>query len=510
MNEDNRTTNIVADITKVAAKEAIKKKQIPIIILCLSTLIPLVFILIITVLIFTNIIPFDGSANESSNNIATKECGFTISATSLTKEEYKNKLEEYAKNINSNFEVFFTNADEIYDYAKSKRVNPELVPVRAYVEGRGTTTGTNNYWGMGCTNTGGIAACYNYDSFEEGYTDFINNISRYSSLADMMSKYAYIGEYWYNPGNSSIGGCYYAEYIYTEDNMPTRVKNACSSGAPMCSIDNTKACIKTTEEDQTAYANWQVEKSMANARLIIFDLDFDDGICSYSSGTIQHLSTYNLWANGLNRLERTLTSNEISQLNEYINTEIDKAGYGTAEAVVAAGQSLIYWLEQIGYYLPYYLGGGRSCCGDNNDTFIGVNPNWGSDKFGYDYGYSYGKRRIYLGMDCSSFVSWAIRTACNKDFGAMGASSMRFGEKIDFINVQPGDLLVATDGGHVKLVVKNNGDGTVITAESAGGSTNALVFSKQSSACGSKKNDCYDAYSMNTYYKNNCNATRTN
>ena len=219
----------------------------------------------------------NGSNNNENITSAPREYGFTISRTSLSKEEYTNKLEEFSK-TNKKFEIFYTNASDIYDYAVSANVNPELVVVRAYVEGRGSTTGKYNYWGMGCTNTGGFNACFDYTSFEEGYTDYINNISKYSSLAEMMSKYSYIGYYWYNPGSSSIGGCYYAKYIYTEENMPERVKNACSSSAPSCSKDNTSNCTKTTDEDQTAYANWQVKQNMATARKKIFGLEYNEGI----------------------------------------------------------------------------------------------------------------------------------------------------------------------------------------------------------------------------------------
>ena len=66
---------------------------------------------------------------------------------------------------------------------------------------------------MGCTNTGGLAACITYSSLEAGIKGFGNNVSKYNNLAEMMSKYAYIGKYWYNPGSWSVGGCIYFPYI---------------------------------------------------------------------------------------------------------------------------------------------------------------------------------------------------------------------------------------------------------------------------------------------------------
>lgn len=479
------------EAAKIVAKKKIKAWLIGIIVSSFPVLLG-IFAVLIACLITLGI--FDGFDNNNSSYSGVKESGFTISATSLSKDEYKTKLEEFA-NQNSNFRIFADNAYDIYEYCLSKGVNPELVAVRAYVEGAGKTTGTYNYWGMGCTNGDGLKACFNYDSFEEGYTDYVNNISQYNSLADMMSKYAYIGKYWYNPGSSSDGGCYYAPYIYTEENMPIRVSNACSSSAPACTVGNKANCVETTDEDQTAYANWQVEKNMSGARLKIFGLEYNEGPTTYTPGDYKHLSSYTLKHEGLTVLNRTLTQLEINDLNNYINKEVDSAGYGNGGAVAAAGQSLIYWLEQKGYYLQYYWGGGHGGYGDNKSTFVGVNPNWGSSKFGADE-----KNRPYLGMDCSGFVSWAIRTACSPSYGTHSSSTMNHGPKISLSAAKPGDLMLKK--GHVRLVVKNNNDGSVIVAEEVGSPTNGLVFTKVRTGIG------YSFIDMEEYYKSICKTSR--
>ena len=483
------------EAAKMIAKKKIKAWLIG---LLLSSPIPIiVFVVLIACLISLDVF-MTAIHSEPEYLVGVKESGFTISATSLSKDEYKTKLEEFA-NQNSNFRIFADNAYDIYEYCLSKGVNPELVAVRAYVEGAGKTTGTYNYWGMGCTNGDGLKACFDYNSFEEGYTDYVNNISQYNSLADMMSKYAYIGKYWYNPGSSSDGGCYYAPYIYSEENMPLRVKNACSSSAPACSVGNTANCTATTDEDQTAYANWQVEKNMSGARLKIFGLEYNEGPTTYTPGDYKHLSSYTLKHEGLTVLNRTLTQSEINDLNNYINKEVDSAGYGTGGAVAAAGQSLTYWLEQKGYYLQYYWGGGHGGYGDKKSTFIGVNPNWGSTTYGRDE-----KGRPYLGMDCSGFVSWAIRTACNPNYGSrlanFSSEGMYHGSIINLNDTKPGDLMLKK--GHVRLVVKNNNDGSVIVAEAAGSPTNGLVFTKVSSSYK------YSFIDMESYYKSNCKVSR--
>ena len=233
---------------------------------------PLFFIgiaLFVTVFLVLGL--FDSDDNDSNTVINSSECGFTISSTSLSKNEFKSKLEEFASS-HSSMKIFANNADNIYDLAMAYNRNPELVVIRAWVEGGGKATGSYNYWGIGCYNGAGLSACNSYGSFNKGVVAYLKNISKYDSLKDMMSKYAYIGKYWYNPGSSSLGGCYYAEYIYP-DGMPSRVAKACREGAT-CSGSS---CVKTKDEDQEAYAEYQVN-NMAKVRKTIFGLESSDGV----------------------------------------------------------------------------------------------------------------------------------------------------------------------------------------------------------------------------------------
>lgn len=248
-------------------------------------LIPLLFIVVIFITVATvlGIIDVDTGSSSGNNTGITSECNFTINSTPLTKEEYISKIEEYASTHKS-ANIFAENASEIYDKAIEYNINPELVIIRAVSEGyspalTGSPT-SNNYWGLGCSNTGGINACINYSSFMNGVEAFLKNISQYDSLASMMNKYAYLGEYWYNPGSSSSGGCYYAKYIYNENNMPSRVKSACASGNN-CSGSS---CTKTTSSDQLAYSTWQVEKMAVN-RTEIFGLEGNSSCSQINSNT---------------------------------------------------------------------------------------------------------------------------------------------------------------------------------------------------------------------------------
>ena len=132
-------------------------------------------------------------------------------------------------------------------------------------------------------------------------------------------------------------------------------------------------------------------------------------------------------------------------------------------------------------------------------TFIGVNPNWGSTSYGCD-----NKNRCYYGIDCSGFVSWAIRTACNPNYGTrlanFSSEGMYHGSRISLSEAKPGDLMLKK--GHVRLVVKNNNDGYVIVAEAAGNPTNGLVFTKRSNEVN------YSFIDMSTYYQQYCKKSR--
>ena len=76
---------------------------------------------------------------------------------------------------------------------------------------------------------------------------------------------------------------------------------------------------------------------------------------------------------------------------------------------------------------------------------------------------------------------------------------MDHGPHIDVTNAKPGDIMLHS--AHVRLVVKNNGDGTVITAES-GGSTGDLHFSKHGNESG------YNFIDMSSFYKKTCKSSR--
>ena len=207
-----------------------------------------------------------------------------------------------------------------------------------------------------------------------------------------------------------------------------------------------------------------------------------------NNGDLKPLDNYKTNHDGLKVLDHTLSKSEKKSLNDYLDKEIKAAGYGTGAGVAAAGQSLVYWLEQNGYYLQYFWGGGQ---GAGDSEVVGASPNWGSTSYGYDPK-GHGN---HFGMDCSGFVSWAVRTGCAPKSGAREAKYwLGFGKGISLNEAKPGDVIASQ--GHAMLVVKNNGDGTVYVAEENDNLGFTLI--------GSGNMGGRTVVDMTKWYKDNC------
>jgi len=208
----------------------------------------------------------DGKKNKNETNCQT----FSLTTTSLSKEEFVSKVNDYNVN-NSNWSIFQSNAEDIYDMGVSNNVNPELIVVRAILEGFSPGSSKHNYFGLNCVN-GHPEKCNVYPSFDEGIMGFIKVIQKYSSYLELTQRYAYLGDYWFNPGGSGDGGCYYAKYIYP-DGLDSYVLDACSSERKgTCSAKGDKSgCIKTRQEDKEAYALYQGH-NMLDKRYDIFGI----------------------------------------------------------------------------------------------------------------------------------------------------------------------------------------------------------------------------------------------
>lgn len=195
---------------------------------------------------------------------------FSVHETSLTKDQFCSGLRSYCNSHSCG--VFSVNCETVYDTSISSNVNPELVVARAMCEGFSPGGSTNNYWGIGCSNTGGGRDCRSYGSLPAGIQGFASVVAKYNTASDMMKKYAYIGKYWYNPGSWSTGGCIYFNYIrqYMSTGRQSTVNSVCNS-SNHCDTSG-GVCTGTTDEDQTAYATWQVANKMGPIRSNIWGL----------------------------------------------------------------------------------------------------------------------------------------------------------------------------------------------------------------------------------------------
>jgi len=218
------------------------------------------------------------TGNISGNNNTSNGCDISLYNTSLSKDMFVSLLNNYASHTSSKYKssyiTFGNNAEMIYNHSINNGFNPELVVARAISEGFSPGSSHNNYWGIGCNNGAGKKACKSYGSFEEGVLAYINLVKGYGveNAEQMMNIYSYIGDYWFNPGSDSDGGCQYFSNIssYLPSDRLIVAQAACSGAT--CSKDGHEPeCVPTTNEDQSAYAKWQVSK-MVNYRNNVFKL----------------------------------------------------------------------------------------------------------------------------------------------------------------------------------------------------------------------------------------------
>lgn len=219
----------------------------------------------------------DPLSEMSSSNPRPKVASgdFSVHETSLSKEEFASKLRAYcvSNKCSTDFmNIFVANAERVYEISVANNVNPELVVIRGAKEGMSPGGSTNNYWGIGCYNGAGSGACARYGSLEDGIRGFAKAVAGYDTVSQMMSKYAYIGAVWYNPGSWSLGGCKYFPYIskYMSEGRQATVSRVCNGG-PSCTSKGQSSCTSTNDEDQNAYAMYNAS-SMVNMRYVAFGL----------------------------------------------------------------------------------------------------------------------------------------------------------------------------------------------------------------------------------------------
>ena len=255
----------------------------------------------------------DGGTSSSNSYCG----GISLTSTTLSKSEFANALKNAWGNGSSSKRTFADKAEDIYDISIKNNFNPELIPIRAEIEGFSPGRG-GNYYGIGCTNKGGGKDCKSYGSFDDGVLGYINTVKKYgvSNLFDVyyVKHYAYIGDKWIKGGSGS-GGCYYFPYIkqyYTDSNRASEVEKACQSGS----------AIKTNDADQYAYSGYQIEKS-AKIRQSLFGISTSSNYeCSNMSGNgVVQDGTFG--AQVADYAVRTFDSFGYSQGNRFGSNQVD-------------------------------------------------------------------------------------------------------------------------------------------------------------------------------------------
>lgn len=138
----------------------------------------------------TQLNPLNYVSTSDPRPLISASDGFSLTTTTLTKEEFVSKMNDYCTRTNNNAfcNNFASKAEEIYDASIKNNVNPELVVVTAGTEQGWTNCGTtNNYWGIGISNGNGCAAGPRYASMSEGVAGYASVLSAYQEGGSMDS-----------------------------------------------------------------------------------------------------------------------------------------------------------------------------------------------------------------------------------------------------------------------------------------------------------------------------------
>lgn len=244
-----------------------------------------VIVLVITIIIL--FVVLFGSLNDSIGNNSgynvnnSKEAGslMSLTHTKYTKDEFVAACNNQITDNTPKYQKdFYSKCGDIYTMAIDNNLNPEVIVARAKAEGFSPAPDypeKNNYYGIGCYNGEDLINCTSYSSFEEGVKGFFKIQSKYDTIEEMMGEYTYLGDYWYNPGGSGDGGCYYFESIkpYLSQNRINEIESAgiCNNtDDKKCNKYGKGNCTPPTDEDREAYKKYQVYDNMVKYGNMIF------------------------------------------------------------------------------------------------------------------------------------------------------------------------------------------------------------------------------------------------
>lgn len=426
-----------------------------------------------------------------TNELSVHELG-------ISKTNFKTAVTRYISETNNNI-LKTWDLDLVYDVSRANNVNPELVVIRAIVEGFSPYSkgyqDKNNYWGIGCYNGASLSRCTSYSSFSEGIAGFANlsSVKNSETIVDMMMSYVNIGSYWWKPGDSGAGGCYYfeAEQKYMSKAEVTRVSQACLNPSYVCNENNKAGCLATNQEDQRAHAAYNCEAMNTLFQRIFANYHVASPIDRNLDDVDESLSA--LPGNACAEddciidtdLETFLTARGSSV--EKFNTEITRAknqagGSCTRNGAVAIAKKTLDYMKGKGAKLPYYWGGGWGDKISGAQAIWGAGSEAGCGKYGGNNGNIWYPQ---CGLDCAGFVRWVLNT---DGYSLPAHEANNFGQgflpgavNVELANVQllkAGDIMFS--GGHVVFIVGvDKANSRYIIAE-AGGKTVGVQYSTKS------------------------------
>ena len=459
---------------------------------------------------------------------------YPVTSTPLDRDTFISRVQSYNYNgkYKAQFQVFKDNAGMIYDIGEREGVNPEFCVIRAFIEGFSPVsqpgkTGDNNYWGINCTN--GSSTCKSYESFQKGVEGFYSVIKSYdgyknNNIYQVMGKYAYIGDKWYSPGDSSLGGCYYANEVIDQlkklgfDERAEEVRYSCDNGTQIPTEMDT---------DQIAYAKWQVEQNIIPVRKNIFNLaEETSNACSKTTPlkNVDQLAEGNVSLTKIqSQTVSDLLKNNGSSIDEFNNNLLNivkNDGIGTREAAVDISTYTVNTFASYGYAIPYLFYGGHFTTVVNEqsqahnypiDNYYGLNPYLGEKIY---YNGSEGLTRtkadgstvtyMALGLDCSGFVTWALHNAgvnmkvkTSGDYASLPNAGIHDANNTSEYIGKPGDVFAYN--GHVALNIKyvSGSNPYYVVIEEAG---HGLAVNKY--VIGSKYIKKFKLVDMSYYYEN--------
>lgn len=171
-----------------------------------------------------------------------------------------------------------------------------------------------------------------------------------------------------------------------------------------------------------------------------------------------------------------LGQEKLDEINNQIMSDVLSAGSGTGAGVATAAYDFIKLLQDNGINMTYTYGGGHGT------VLEGLQGSWGYDN----------------GLDCSSFVSWALYNGGCKNYtsSAVSGTQATYGVETAASSLKAGDIIANDE--HVMLVLNNTGSSVVVAH--ARGKDYGIVFSERTY-------DSLSSYSlrdMSTYYSENC------